>query len=182
MRNVILKVRLSVGYKTVLSVKSLEVGLCADPNRAFAELVMDAGNRLLDQHMAQAGSADPRRGYDPANAGCGVFDAGGDASGISLQLAGEVMTANVDGLQIDQVHVLKNTALLDHKHLGAQPQDVVERDGGQVVKGLPVPVELNVHAVGADRNRANCLWVDEATNRCSRSARVAAEGASDAPI
>jgi hypothetical protein len=51
MRNVILKVRLSVGYKTVLSVKSLEVGLCADPNRAFAELVMDASNRLLDQHM-----------------------------------------------------------------------------------------------------------------------------------
>jgi hypothetical protein len=50
------------------------------------------------------------------------------------------------------------------------------------VKGLPVPVELNVHAVGADRNRANCFWVDEATNRCSRSARVAAEGASDAPI
>ena len=171
MRNVILKVRLSVGYKTVLIVKSLQVGLCADPDGAFAQLLMNASNRLLDQQMAQAGSADPRRGHDPANAGCGVFDAGGDASGISLQLAGEVMTANVDGLQIDQVHVLKNTALLDHKHLGAQPQDVVERDGGQVVKGLPVPVELGVHfgnffprvnLVNAETVRCRldgCLWV-----------------------
>ena len=39
MRNVILKVGLSVGYKTVLIVKSLQVGLCADPDGAFAQLV-----------------------------------------------------------------------------------------------------------------------------------------------
>ena len=145
MRNVILQVGFSVGYKAMLSVKSLQMGLCADPNRAFAELVMDASNRLLDQHMAQAGAADPRRGHDPANAGRGVLDSGGDASGIRLQLAGEVMTANMDGLQIDLVHVLKDASLLDHKHLGSQPQDVVKRDRGQVVKGLPAPFELKVH-------------------------------------
>jgi len=55
------------------------------------------------------------------------------------------MAADMESMQIDLVHVLENTALLDHEHLGAQSQDIVKRDGGQVVKGLPAPFELKVH-------------------------------------
>ncbi|MDH6184711.1 hypothetical protein H4V98_002095 [Polaromonas sp. CG_23.6] len=105
--------------KTMLAIKTFQMGLRANPDCLNAPHLRQAGHCLAHQCMPNPGAAHSGTSCHTTNARFGKHSSRIETTGIRHQTAFQA-SQQMHGLRVGAIHVLKNASLLDYKNLTAQ--------------------------------------------------------------